>query len=318
MLAVAVIATSCDPDAESYTAGEQDPAGCQGMYFAGNYNKTVEVEPGVSSFEVTLARTVTDAAGTVDLEVVNNEENVFICPSSVSFAAGEATKNITIEVQNAKEGVNYNLMLAVAGDNVSLYTDGYRETSIDFAILKWESIGYGYWIDGLVGTFFGVEQLPLAVEVEKTNTATSLRYRFNSPYASVMTGICPNGLGYIGYPYNAPEEVVAGEYLFIIDITSAGVTLKPVGMGMNWGYGDFSTGTIYGNISNKIESYPLGIYHEEEGYVEFPESSLYCDMSEYGTYPALECLFFTSAEAYLNYLNPEGEGGEAEGEEGAE
>lgn len=40
---IALIATSCDPDAESYTPGELED-GNQGICFVGNYIQTVEVE----------------------------------------------------------------------------------------------------------------------------------------------------------------------------------------------------------------------------------------------------------------------------------
>ena len=90
LFVIALIATSCDPDAESYTPGEQED-GNQGICFVGNYTQTVEVEPGITSFDLTLTRALTDAVGTVDVTVINNEENIFICPSTVSFAAGEKT-----------------------------------------------------------------------------------------------------------------------------------------------------------------------------------------------------------------------------------
>ena len=66
LFVIALIATSCDPDAESYTPGELED-GNQGICFVGNYTQTVEVEPGITSFDLTLTRSLTDAAGTVDV-----------------------------------------------------------------------------------------------------------------------------------------------------------------------------------------------------------------------------------------------------------
>ena len=51
LFVIALIATSCDPDAESYTLGELED-GNQGICFAGNYTQTVEVEPGITSFDL--------------------------------------------------------------------------------------------------------------------------------------------------------------------------------------------------------------------------------------------------------------------------
>ena len=100
LFVIALIATSCDPDAESYTLGELED-GNQGICFAGNYTQTVEVEPGITSFDLTLTRALTDAAGTVDVTVINNEKNIFVCPSTVSFAAGEKTAKLTVEAPSA-------------------------------------------------------------------------------------------------------------------------------------------------------------------------------------------------------------------------
>lgn len=177
LFVIALIATSCDPDAESYTPGEQED-GNQGICFVGNYTQTVEVEPGITSFDLTLTRALTDAVGTVDVTVINNEENIFVCPSTVSFAAGEKTAKLTVETPSAAEGITYNLQLALSGNDVSNYSSGYHEISVNFAILKWESIGTGYYLDGTVANFFGVDpSVPMAVEIEKTTTATSTRFR---------------------------------------------------------------------------------------------------------------------------------------------
>ena len=77
LFVIALIATSCDPDAESYTPGEQED-GNQGICFVGNYTQTVEDEPAITSFDLTLTRALTDAVGTVDVTVINNEENIFV------------------------------------------------------------------------------------------------------------------------------------------------------------------------------------------------------------------------------------------------
>lgn len=67
------------------------------------------------------------------------------------------TAKLTVEVPSAAEGITYNLQLALSGDDVSNYSSGYHEISVNFAILKWESIGTGYYLDGTVSNFFGVD-----------------------------------------------------------------------------------------------------------------------------------------------------------------
>ena len=50
------------------------------------------------------------------------------------------------------------------------------------------------------------------------------------------------------------------EYTFVIDVTKEGASLKPVQYGMDWGYGMFSGGSVYGNLSTNINSYPCLLY----------------------------------------------------------
>ena len=93
LFVIALIATSCDPDAESYTLGELED-GNQGICFAGNYTQTVEVEPGITSFDLTLTRALTDAAGTVDVTVINNEKNILYISGFISLACVDIVATI--------------------------------------------------------------------------------------------------------------------------------------------------------------------------------------------------------------------------------
>lgn len=216
---------------------------------------------------------------------------------------------MTVEAPSAAEGITYNLQLALSGNDVSNYSSGYHEISVNFAILKWESIGTGYYLDGTVSNFFKVDpSVPMAVEIEKTTTATSTRFRFDSPFAKVATAQDEVG-GFNGYPFNEEADIVPGEYTFVIDVTKEGASLKPVQYGMDWGYGMFSGGSVYGNLSTNINSYPLGIYNEKAGSITFPANSLYVSMADYqdgGAYPCTNLSYlYLSAEAYLNSLETE-------------
>lgn len=92
-------------------------------------------------------------------------------------------------------------------------------------------------------------------------------------------------------------------------MTKEGASLKPVQYGMDWGYGMFSGGSVYGNLSTNINSYPLGVYNEKAGSITFPANSLYVSMADYqdgGAYPcANPSYLYLSAEAYLSSLEAE-------------
>lgn len=280
MFAVALMVTSCEYDEESFSPGEQAPAGCQQMYFATNsYANLVELEPGIPSFDIPVKRLVTGSAGTVNVTMKTGSD-VFVVPSTLSFDAGAADAIIRVTFPKAEEGIAHKLTLVLEGDNVSPYTGGYREVVYNMTILKWEDIGTGYYLDGTVSTFFGVDPtLPMSVDLQRANTATSVRYRFDSPFARVATALDDAG-GYNGYPYNDPADVLSGDFKFVIDVVKGAATLIPTGMGMDWGYGAMSCGTIYGYVSSD-SSYPLG--KQTGDVIVFPAKSLYISMANYNS-----------------------------------
>lgn len=291
---------SCSEEEPVYTPAIPETNSAH-ITFAGSLDHSVEVEPGVSGFTLSLQRPESEKDRTekVNLVVTLNEGNVFSLPASLDFAAGETEKPFTVSVSGAEEGTYYNLSVALAGDNLSDYTLGNRRKNVSFAIMKWDKIGKGLWIGNGVGAFFGVEQLPLAVEVEKTVTPTSIRFRFSNPY-----GVMPDneeypidGEGkysyYVGYPYNEAGDIVSPGGTFVIICDAKGkATLSPVDMGMDWGYGMFSTGSV----SDKY-----GTYNAESGYVKFPPSSLYCGMADYGKRACGNpAWLYLSFDAFLN------------------
>lgn len=314
LLAVIAMTTvaSCSDDPE-YTPAENEGVKSH-VYFAGSSSQTIEVEPGVTSFELTLERQDATDAQTVELSVTANEDNKFVCPATASFAAGEATTKITINLSSPEEGKYYSFAVQVAGEDLSSYTQGYREKKVSFAIMKWESIGEGYWVGNAVIRFFGVDQLPMKVAIEKAVTTTETRFRFASPYArtaSVVGNIGESDYEWFdGYPYNDPADVVAGEYTFLIICDSKGnASLTPTNMGMDWGYGMFSTGSIYPSVSSNIASYPLGTYDKDAGTVSFPVNSLYVSMANYNNgskYPTtLPACLYLSDDAFINNQSKE-------------
>jgi hypothetical protein len=227
-------------------------------------------------------------------------DDVFDFPSTVDFAAGEATATITVTAPRAEAGVNYSLVLGIAEADRSIYGQGFREVAFDFSIMKWESLGTGYFLDGCISTFWGVDPtIPMAVEIEKTTTAAGDRFRFESPFAHVSTGVDEAGLGYIGYPYNETGDCDEQAHMIVIDITPKGALWNTTEIGMNWGYGPIT-----------ISPLAYGVYDAGQGYIAFPAGSLGIEMTDYNpgdpSSTANDTYLFLSAEAFLNSM----EGGE--------
>ncbi|MDE6011571.1 MAG: hypothetical protein K2G91_02400 [Prevotella sp.] len=296
MLTAVLVFTACSDD-DDFAAGEQEKAGVQSAYFNQNaYLRSIEVEPEAASFDITVSRWNTESAATVGITVVNNEENVFDVPASVSFAAGQADAVLTVTAPRAAEGVNYGLTLGIAEEDRSIYGQGFREIAVDFAILTWEDLGTGYFLDGTVSTYFGVNpSVPMAVNVKKTVTATGECFRFASPLAFVATALDEAGIGYNGYPYNEPGDCDEQEHMIVIDIMSKGPVMRTTELGMDWGYGMF-----------KVSSIDYGTYDKSKGIIAFPAGSLGIEMSNYNpgkpADSANPTYLFLSADAYLSFL----------------
>lgn len=213
---MALVTVSCDNDAEKYTPGEQDPTGCQGMYFStSKYMNIVEVEPGITSTEIAITRLHSESAGTASLKVLNNQENVFVVPETVSFAAGEESTSVTISFPTVQEGNSYNLKLALEGDNVSLYADGYREMQMNLNVVKWDLFATGSYTCSLFGGSW---------EAEVYKVSEEERFRI----APLKDG-----------------------YYFVFEVDSKGA-ITPVGHAKSGDYYIFDTGVIdsrYGAIT---------------------------------------------------------------------
>lgn len=299
MLTAALAFTACSDD-DNFSAGEQEKSGVQSAYFnTDTYLNTIEVEPGGDSFDVTVARWNTSAAASVGIVVVDDEGQVFDVPSSVNFDAGQAEASFTIKATRAQEGTAYSLVIGIADADRSIYGQGFREIAFDFSILKWENLGTGYFIDGTVSTFFGVDNtLPMAVEVQSCETADGIRFRFASPFAYPASGVDEAGLGYVGYPYNDPGDGDEQDHMIVIDITSNGALWNATDLGMNWGYGMF-----------RVSPLDYGIYDAGQGFVVFPAGSLGIEMSDYNpgdpAASANDTYLFLSAEAFINAMGEE-------------
>ena len=298
----AMTLAACTNEYKYDGVGEADKATAAGAYFLETGNpKNLEVEPGAEEFDLTLTRANTESAQTVGIAVVSDEAGIFEVPSSAQFAAGENTATIHVTAPRAEEGGQYSLTVGIVEDQQSIYSIGAQTYTVNMVVQKWEKLGTGYWVDGVISTYFSVNSnFAYAVQVEKMVEGNgAIHFRFVAPYSHAATG--KDDLGaFIGYPYN----VGAGDeedHVFLIDITSNGAFLHATSMGINWGYGEMFTGSVYGNVSNNLGAYPLGIYYEEDDYIMFPLNSLFLE-DEDGPVPAKNnpTYLYLSAEAYIN------------------
>lgn len=289
--AMAFTASSCSSDYEYDGRGAADDPNKAQAYIEGATaaTKFMEVEPGQEAFTVTIARKNVNGASTVGIEKIDTAD-VFDVPTSVTFASGATTADITVTAPRAQAGKAYGLAVKIADADKSNYIDAPQALVVDYTILKWESLGTCYWVDGIVSSLFGVDEtLAYATECFKTTTADGDRYRFALPYSHVATG--NDGIGYIGYPYNDPGDCDEEDHLAVVDVVpNKGLLLRAMDLGMAWSYGAFSIKPLaYGKLT-------------ADGLV-FPDGSLQLTMADWGSRAtSMPCYLFFSADAYLAWL----------------
>ena len=290
--------TACESE-DDFQCGPEDSETKAGAYFEA-LTDNIELEPTEATVaSIYVSRLNSKGALSLPIRVAKNQDDVFSVPATVEFADGERMAAINVSFDKAEVGNPYTLTVEIPEDYVSLYHEvpGYASYSLTISRVKWEKLGTCYWVDGNISTLWGVEDLPLAVEVEIAKTPSATKYRFDSPFAYCYTGMDEHEIGYIGYPYNEEGDCDEQKHTFLITVTGKEAVLDPVVIGMDWGYGAISFGSIYGNLSSNKDSYPLGAPSADGKYIKFPASSLYINMPAVGVYVA-------SNPSYL-YLDPE-------------
>ena len=168
---------SCDNDPMDYQAALKPltDAGPE-LTFGTNNTRTVTIQPTDPTTDViSVYRGKTDAAATYSIVVLNNDENIFTVPQTVSFEAGANKANITIGFDNAGYDKSYVLKLGLDEaemDKFSEYTN-YIYTCTRIKPIICNEIGKGQWVDEVF--WFWNE-----VTIEKRDDAPI--YRIKSPY----------------------------------------------------------------------------------------------------------------------------------------
>lgn len=260
---------ACEEYEDNYKKADNVPAGCSGLRFANVDKSSFEFDPsGDLSFPVTIMRDATDAAE-YSVNVVKNDSEGFIVPAKVSFASGEKVKDIVVTMSsNAPQGKDLQLTLSVDDSEINPYKTEYGVYTASAMIVKWDNIGYGYLVDGTIGSLWGVDtSLAYRIELQKAViSADETRYRFSSPWATMNPEEEVDELGgFIGYVYNEDGYFDAdGEYLIVMSVDGKGnVTMNSSETGMDWGYGMHTIGTVCPNLSSNTESYPLGTFKDD-------------------------------------------------------
>jgi len=298
--------TSCQKDElDKPTPSPLPPAGTQGVFFPVANKSAFELMPvDPTEFELTIARSVSSGAVEVPINVEVNDDDVFVVPSSVSFAEGETEKSFKVTFPTAEEGITYNLKLNVEGDNyINPYVAGLPYLSTNATRVKWETVEKPMvYVDGTFSAAWGISHLPMYVNAEKAVLGSVTRYRFKNVY-KVPTGDPDEDGIYDGYPFNDEGDFIEGEYYTIIEIGGDKgkpneVFMPAHDIGVNWGYGMTSIGSYFSNVSQDEVKYPLGTL--KDSIITFHSNSLFYGDDD-GKLAAenLETYIYLSKEVYI-------------------
>ena len=281
------------------------PENTQGVFFPAINKPAVEIEPAdPKEMTIIIARKKTTDAITVPIKVSVNDNNVFEVPATVAFAAGEDTVQFIVTFPNADEGITYNLSLMVEGDDfVNQYGIDNFYLSTSLTRILWTEQEDFVYLDGTFLALFTLSPTPMYVKTEKAVLGGGIvRYRFKNAYRVPTAGADADGI-YDGFSYNEPGDYDEdNDYYVVVEIAGNGdVSMARAAIGVDWGYGMVSIGSIYGNLSTNITAYPLGTF--EGDVITFPANSLFFSMANFqggGVYPSGTPTFiYFGKEAYI-------------------
>jgi len=275
---------SCKDDNPEREPSPLTPAGCQGVYFPSTNITSTEIDPAdPTEITITIERTNTSGAVEVPITITTNDDNVYVVPQRISFAAGEKSVQFQVTFPTADVGITYRLSLTVQGDEyVNPYGVGSPAMNTNVTRIKWDPLPPFIYMDGAFQAFWSIDYQPMYVTTETASVGGATRYQFKNIFARVATFMDDNGI-FNGFPYNDPEDIDEDQdWICVITVNPDGsVSMAPNDIGVDWGYGMISIGSYYGYFSTDINSYPLGYVEGDK--IIFPAGSLYITLADYGT-----------------------------------
>ncbi len=123
--AVALFALAACTQEDPYKPGDPTNTNGNNIYFSEKNPGSIVLGLAENSFTVTIERENSSNAVSVPLKAYSTS-TVFTVPSSVDFAAGETSKDITVQFAGADPFVNYVLNISIPEE----YTYQYKDQSV--------------------------------------------------------------------------------------------------------------------------------------------------------------------------------------------
>ena len=211
----------------------------EGVSFLLNSVTDTEIAAAQTTYTVTVGRRTTSGTATANLASTLPAE--IKVPSSVTFADGQGSAEIVIDLSAMLIGTSYKGNITIESN-----TDDLARTSLPCTFQKaysWSAYGKAEITDDLVADVFGTENVTWTVDAEKADGVEV--YRLLEPYG-------PN------FPYNEPGDYKLGAK-WVIDCSDPNaVTFDKTYLGFDWGYGEFNVSVLQpGTFAGKVITFPV-------------------------------------------------------------
>ena len=280
LLAMMFIVSCSDND--DFNPGEQPQAGFQEFAFCEDQNLQLAPEDPTT---VTLTATRVDSlkAADVPIEVLVNDDSVFVVPATIHFNEGDSVANFDINFPNAEVGKTYKLTIAVNDPKYTCEYSTSKSVTVTLVRVKWNDVGYylnnaGAKIEGYVmftedflTTFYGVQNIPYPVRMQERADRPGY-YRLVNPFGAA-------------YRYNDAGDWDDSKnyYMYINATNPEKVYIERYNSEMSWKYGQFIFHSLAGYYLERDRADLAEEYFGkiENGSITFPASSLLIAMTGY-------------------------------------
>lgn len=301
--AAGVLFSSCE---QTFTPepSPEAPANAQVVYFQTPNLTGEEIDPeaNVTEYPIVLQRADSTTALTLEIVVLQNDNDAYTVPATFSFAAGVGTDTLVVGINEMQPGVPHTLSLQIDPSLINPYTEGAENAfcQLEITPIKWEKYTNGVFCDGLVSSTFSVPAATWYVDYKiATLPDGSKKLCIIAPYTKLPAGedVTTDADG-IDDAYIFFENAIApNSYDFMLYISPDGVVTFDelyLGLILNSAYGEASA-VLYNGA---------GVYTEGVS-VTFPEKAIVFAMGG-DLYNYANFTLYMTKEAYLEATAVEG------------
>lgn len=262
-LAAALLLAGCTDNIQR-TDSPVFPSDTAAVYFSAPDETGSEADPtqGITTHTVTIERTQTVGSLTVPLTVLENTDDIFTVPSTVTFEDNAATATFEVAFPDAELGKEYFLTLSVDDGHTNPYLTAQATYQLSMTLISWtDAPEQAVIVDGFFSMYnINGKDYPFYCSYQ---TATlpdgSTRYRFLNPYNVVAPSNCkPDEYGIFPvWPLFEDGDVVDpdanGNMVVSVD-KDHNATIANFLIGADLGYGVEYGGSVIGNYAALGES----------------------------------------------------------------